>query len=191
MLSFFGAATPYSEKRFRESLPAIKSLMAIHPEDFFEKLQKICLTSGVKVIYTPFLSKAPINGATRRINDSPVIQVTGRGKRNDKFWFSFFHEAGHILLHGKKDIFLEQIDYPDKDKEKEKEADEFAVKWTFSVEEEAAFKEKKPISEQDLIDYARRINTHPALIIGRLQYSKDLPYSFGQKFFLPIDLSKN
>ena len=182
---------PYLEKAFRESLWDVRSLMAIHPADFFEKLQKICLTSGVKVIYTPFLSKAPINGATRRINDSPVIQVTGRGKRNDKFWFSFFHEAGHILLHGKKDIFLEQIDYPDKDEEKEKEADEFAVKWTFSVEEEAAFKEKKPISEQDLIDYARRINTHPALIIGRLQYSKDLPYSFGQKFFLPIDLSKN
>ncbi|MCK9422103.1 MAG: HigA family addiction module antitoxin [Bacteroidales bacterium] len=184
------SATPYSEKGFRESLPAIKSFMAAHPDDFFEKLQNICLTTGVKVIYTPFLSKAPINGATRWINDSPVIQVTGRGKRNDKFWFSFFHESGHILLHGKKDIFLEQIDYQDKDEEKERNADEFAVKWTFSKEEEAAFNEKIPFTEQELIEYAQKINTHPAMIIGRLQFQKKIPYSFGQRFFVPIDLSE-
>jgi addiction module HigA family antidote len=184
------SAAPYSDKGFRDSLPAVKSLMAIHPDDFFTKLQTICLACGVKVIYTPFLAKAPINGATRWINDSPVIQVTGRGKRNDKFWFSFFHEAGHILLHGKKEIFLEQIEYADKDEEKEKEADEFAVKWTFSIEEEASYKKLNPVSEQDLIGYARTINTHPALIIGRLQHCKDQPYTFGQKFFVPVDLSK-
>lgn len=185
------SAPPYSERRFRESLSEIKTLMAVHPADFFEKLQKICLASGVKVIYTSFLTKAPINGATRWINDSPVIQVTGRGKRNDKFWFSFFHEAGHILLHGKKDIFLEQIEYLDKDEEKEKSADDFAVKWTFSVEEEATFKNIKLLSEKDLLDYARKINTHPSLIIGRMQHSKDLPYSFGQKYFITIDLNEN
>ena len=184
-------APAYSEKSFRESLPAIKSIMANHSGDFFGTLQKICLASGVKVIYTPFLPKAPVNGATRRINDSPVIQISGRGKRNDKFWFSFFHESGHILLHGKKDIFLEQLDYPDKDEEKEKEADDFAVKWTFSAEEEAAFKEIRPVTEKELIDFARKINTHPAIIIGRLQHSRDLPYSFGQKYFIPIDLSKD
>jgi len=180
----------YSEKAFRESLPVIKSLMSSHPEDFFAKLQQICINSGVKVIFVPFLPKAPVNGATRWINDSPVIQVTGRGKRNDKFWFSFFHEAGHILSHGKKDVFLEQWDYPDKDDEKEREADEFAIKWTFSAEEETEFKQLKPITEQILIDFAYKINTHPALIIGRLQHSKDIPYSFGQKFFVPVDLSE-
>ena len=46
--------------------------------------------------------------------------MTGRHKRNNIFWFTFFHELGHILLHGKKDIFLEDIEYADKQREKEK-----------------------------------------------------------------------
>ena len=180
--------TPYSEKVFREILPEIKSIMAVHPDDFFQQLHNICLKAGVKVVYTPFLPKAPISGATRWINDTPLIQLTGRGKRNDMFWFSFFHEAGHILLHGKKEIFLEQVDYKDMDLEKEKEADEFAVKWTFSHSEEKELKEKLPITEDVIYEYANKINTHPALIIGRLQHNNIIPYSFGQKFFKTIDL---
>lgn len=53
------------------------------------------------------------------LDDTPFIQLTGRFKRNDVFWFTFFHEAGHILLHGKKDVFLENIEYADKINEKD------------------------------------------------------------------------
>ena len=45
------------------------------------------------------------------------------------FWQTLFHEIGHILLHGKKDIFIENVDYGDRDPEKEKEADDFASLW--------------------------------------------------------------
>ena len=123
----------YKEKNFKDALAEIKTVMAKHPEDFFQKLQNICLEAGVKVVHTPCLPKAPVSGATRWLNDgTPLIQLTGRYNRNDNFWFTFFHEAGHILIHGKKDIFIESIDYSDMDVEKEKQADEFAIKWTFS-----------------------------------------------------------
>ena len=92
-------------------------------------------------------------------------------------------------MHGKKEIFLEQIEYKDKDLEKEKEADEFAVKWTFSLAEEEELKEKLPNTEDEFYEYAKKIKTHPALIIGRLQHNKDIPYSLGQKFFKTIDLA--
>lgn len=179
---------PYSEKAFRAILPQIKVIMAEQPNDFFSQLQQLCLSVGVKVVHTQFLPKAPISGATRWLNDTPLIQLTGRGKRNDKFWFSFFHEVGHILLHGKKEIFLEQIEYKDKDMEKENEADEFAVKWTFSREDEAKLKENLPNSEEAFYVYAQTIKTHPAIIIGRLQHNKDIPYSMGHKFFKTIEL---
>ncbi len=179
---------PYFEKEFRDVMPQIKSVMAEQPDDFFHQLSVLCLSAGVKVVHTPFLPKAPISGATRWINGTPLIQLTGRGKRNDKFWFSFFHEAGHILLHGKKEIFLEQIEYHDKDLKKEREADEFAVKWTFSHEQEAELKGNMPVSEEAFYEYARKINTHPAIIIGRLQHNRDIRYSIGQKFFTTIDL---
>ncbi len=45
------------------------------------------------------------------------------------FWRTLFHEIGHILMHGKKDIFIENVNYGYKNPEKEREADEFASLW--------------------------------------------------------------
>ena len=124
----------YSEKKFKEILSALKSVMAKHPHGSLIQLQQICLEAGVKVVQTPCIKKASLSGSTRWLNDTPLIQLTDHYPHNDSFWFTFFHQAGHILLHGKKDIFLENVDYSDKDMEKEREADEFANKWTLTNE---------------------------------------------------------
>ena len=178
----------YSEKSFKETLPEIKLLMAKQPDDFFLQLQTLCLKSGVKVIYTPCLPKAPINGSTRWLNETPFIQLTGRYKRNDAFWFTFFHEAGHILIHGKKDIFLENIEYPDKVDEKEVDADRFAIKWTLSKEEEKEILAAVPLNEAKVRSFARKFTTHPAIIIGRLQHKGLIPYTLGRELFETISL---
>ena len=179
-------AKNYSDKKFREALPELKCIMAEHPKDFFYQLQRIGLEAGVKVVHTPCINKAPISGSTRWINDTPLIQLTGRYKRNDSFWFTFFHEAGHILLHGKKDIFLEKVEYSDKDLEKEKEADVFACKWTLTDQEEATILAAAPLDEDDIRKFAKQFNTHPAIIIGRLQHKKLIPYSLGREHFEPV-----
>ena len=177
----------YSEKKFKEALPKLKSIMASHPEGFFNQLQSICLEAGVKVVHTPCINKAPISGSTRWLNETPFIQLTGRYNRNDSFWFTFFHEAGHILLHGKKYIFLEKVEYSDKDLLKEKEADEFAVKWTLTTEEEAEIVDTTQLSKEDIMMFAKKFNTHPAIIIGRLQHKKLIPYSLGREYFEPVE----
>mgnify|MGYP000846051527 CR=1 FL=1 len=183
-------APAFDEKKFKSNLLQIKNLMAAHPDDFFGQLQQLCLEAGVKLVHTPCLPKAPISGSTRWLNEGvPLIQLSGRYKRNDSFWFTFFHEAGHILLHGKKDIFLEDIEYTDKDIAKESEADQFAVKWTFSEEQEAELLNLLPISEEKFIEFAKRYNTHPAMIIGRLQKKGLIHYSMGREFIVPIDLN--
>lgn len=179
----------FDEKQFRGILPYLKTLMANQPDDFFTRIQEVCLEAGVKVVHTPCINKAPINGSTRWLNDNPLIQLTGRYKRNDIFWFTFFHEAGHILLHGKKDIFLENIDYSEKDMQKEQEADEFAIKWTLSKEEQAELLDRKGFTPQDIIRFAQKFNTHPAIIIGRLQHIGLVSHSEGRQFFVPIELS--
>ncbi len=184
-----GMETPaYSEKAFKELLPEIKSVMAAQPDDFFYQLQTICLKAGVKVVYTPCLPKAPINGSTRWLNDTPFIQLTGRFKRNDAFWFTFFHEAGHILLHGKKEIFLENIEYSDKLTEKEAQADAFAVKWTLSDEEEREVLAAIPLDENDVNSFAKKFNTHPAIIIGRFHHKGLIPFSVGRELIVPINM---
>lgn len=182
------SAKTYSEKKFKEILPELKSLMSKHPPEFFIQLQALCQEAGVKVVYTPALPKAPICGSTRWLNDTPLIQLTGRYKRNDSFWFTFFHEAGHILLHGKKEIFLEKVEYTEKDKEKEKEADDFACKWTLTEDEEETILAAAPLSAEDIRYFAKKFITHPAMIIGRLQHKKLIPYSLGREYLQQVIL---
>lgn len=179
----------YDKKRFEESLHDIKNLMAEHPDNFFEQLQKICLSSGVKIVYTPCLPGAAVNGSSRWIGDTPIIQMSARYKQNDIFWFTFFHEACHILKHGKKHVSIETVDYDEEEIKEEKEADEFAIKWTFSRIEELEVLHSRPLSEDDILRFAKKFNTHPALIIGRFHHKKLLPYTMGRQFLKKIELN--
>ena len=164
--------------------------MATHPNDFFHRLQRICLVAGVKVVHTPCISKAPIIGSTRWLNDTPFIQLSGRYNRNDSFWFTFFHEAGHILLQGKKDIFLENVIYSDRDLVKENEANNFAIKWTLTDDELEIILAATPLTEEAIKDFAQKFNTHPAIIIGRLQHKKLISYSVGKQFVEQVVFEK-
>lgn len=184
-------ALQFDVKRLKENIPTMRKLMVEQPADFFVQLQKLCLDAGVILLFTPKLPKVPLSGSTRWINDTPLIQLTARYGQNDRFWFTFFHELGHIILHGKKYISLENIDFAAADAQKEQEAHDFAVKHTFSKEQEQKLLCEHPtlISANDILKYAREFNTHPAMIIGRLQYLKLIHYSVGREFIVPVNLS--
>lgn len=184
----------FDSAKFKESLNDIKSLMALHPDNFFSQLQNICLEAGVKVVHTPCLQKTMLFGSTRWLNGIPLIQLSNQYRRNDIFWFTFFHEAGHILEHGKKDVFIEGLEYNPEQLIKEKQADDFAIKYTFSTKEENQLLEEI-MEVNDKItyihEYARKINTHTALIIGRLAKKDIIHDSVGWslKFYKKVDLT--
>jgi len=183
----------YDEKKLKQTLPLIKVLMAEHPDNFFEKLQSLCFNCGVKVVYTPNLPKAPIHGSTRWINGTPILQLSARYRQNDRFWFTFFHEIGHIILHGTKYISIENVDYADRDASKEQEADDFAIDWTFSEKEEAEIlqyaTDEGALNEEDVLAFAEKFGTHPAMIIGRFQHKGKIAYNTGRMFMKKVDLA--
>lgn len=180
----------FNSTLLKDSLSEIKSIMANHPDSFFQDLQKICFNAGVIVLYTPCLPKAPVHGSTRWLGNTPLIQLSARYKTNDRFWFTFFHEIGHILLHGKKFISIENIEYNDQDLDKEREADDFAIKYTFSEEQEEEVINSAPLSSEEILYFAKKFNTHPALIIGRFHKKELVHYSVGREFIESIDLEK-
>jgi addiction module HigA family antidote len=179
----------FDERKFRTNLQIIKSIMAEQPSGFFQGLQNLCANAGVKVVFTPCLPKAPISGSSRWIIDTPLIQLSARYGQNDRFWFTFFHEAGHVLLHGKKYISLENIDFSNVEADKEREADEFSENWTFSAEQEQEVLAIVPLNEKDIVAFAKKFNTHPAIIIGRFHHKGLLPYHIGREFIVPLNLS--
>lgn len=175
-------AKEFSAAKFKEALKEIKQLMVQQPDNFFKDLQAICLTAGVKVVHTPCLPKTKLQGSTRWINQTPLIQLSNQYQRNDIFWFTFFHEAGHILKHGKKEVFVEGLEYTAEGVEKEEEADRFAIKYTFPEKEKKRIRQqikdnRHPI--QIIKRAAKEIETHPALILGSLAKEKVLHHSLG------------
>ena len=119
-------------KRLKEKLPEISHLLLSPPDDIVDRLTDILAESGIKLLFTEPLSGVPIKGATRWIYGNPCIQLLSERQEYENFRFTVLHEIGHILLHGKKDIFLEEAGFkPDDDlayERKEKEADAFARK---------------------------------------------------------------
>lgn len=162
----------FDRTAFKEALKEIKKIMVNHPDNFFQRLAEKCAEVGVKVIHTPKLPNSKVHGATRWIGDTPVIQLSNQFRRNDIFWFTFFHEAGHILKHGKKEVFLEGLDYSEEGLVKEAEADALAISMTFSEKEEKEFLDLAGPggwTTQQVRDFAKNIGTHPAMIIGRME----------------------
>lgn len=178
----------FDKKKFKDSLTDIKELAYTRQSDFAYELQEICAASGVAVLYTPNLPKAPISGATRWVYDTPLIQLSGRYKTNDHFWFTFFHEAGHIIQHGKKDIFLEDVEGSPVDKQKEKEADEFASEWLLSKDQLREIVASRPLTENIIVEFSKRFHTLPGIIIGRLQHLKLIHHSVGNHLRVKVEL---
>jgi HTH-type transcriptional regulator/antitoxin HigA len=90
------------------------------------------------------------------------------GKTNDRFWFTFFHEAAHVLLHGKKEVFLDDPDHKQIDSKEEREANAWASELLIPAASAAAL---PMLKQKDAVkDFARRLGVHPGIVVGRLQH---------------------
>lgn len=121
--------TKYTAKLLRGILNDISEIRKSGASDRNKLLISLLGTVGVKLVFTETLSSAPVKGCARYIYGIPCIQLAKDFENESDFWNTIYHEIGHILLHGKKDIFMENVSYGDKDPRKEKEADEFATLW--------------------------------------------------------------
>ncbi len=178
----------YNESAFKKALVEIKNLVNQFPQDFAVQLQQLCAKCGVAVAYVPTLPKAPISGASRWFRKRPLIQLSGRYKTDDRFWFTFFHEAGHILLHGKKEIFLENVEGTDIDQTKETEANDFAAKHLLTETQLQTIIDAAPLNSQSIAAFANQFNTSAGVIIGRLQHLKLIPWSLGNELMQKVEL---
>jgi len=180
----------YEKKRFMKVLDEVRILVQTHPGDFKEKLQSLCSEAGVAVVFTPCLPKAPISGASRWIMNAsvPLIQLSCRYKTNDTFWFTFYHEAGHILKHGKKDVFLEDVKGTKADKQKERVADSFASEILLPAK---AFKKLRvePVFDDSIVcEYAKEFKTHPAIVAGQLEHEGLVHPSLFRYLKIPVSI---
>lgn len=162
---------PYDANKFREALHEIRLLTTRDPEEFVPAMTQLCADAGVAVVFVHELPRLKTSGATRWLSPTKaMIQLSLLYKRDDSLWFTFFHESGHIIKHGKKDIFLEGAGVED---EKENEANTFAADILIPPSDYRGFKPRGyHFSESEVIEFAKRIGIAPGIVVGRLQYDK-------------------
>jgi len=132
------------------------------------------------VVFVPGLPKTGLSGATRWLNpEKALIQLSLRYKTNDHLWFTFFHEAGHILLHGKKELFLEGAN--GMDEEREAEANAFSRDLLIPPRAWRSFIERADFSFQMVQDFAEDIAIAPGIVVGRLQHEGFFPHNRGNR----------
>lgn len=161
--------SPWNATRFQETLPHIRSLTRRKtPPRFMPELQESCAECGVAVVIVPAPIGCRASGATRFLSpEKALLQLSFRYLTDDHFWFTFFHEAGHLLLHGRKQLFLEGVDTPAS--AEEDEANEFAANCLVPPESQSALL-NLPLNARKVIRFAVRLGVSPGIIVGQLQH---------------------
>lgn len=160
---------PWDAKQFQESLSYIRSLTREkNPDRFILTLQKCCADSGVAVAVVRAPSGCRASGATRFLTkDKALLLLSFRYLTDDHFWFTFFHEAGHLLLHGERGFFLEGDDMPSTIEEKE--ANEFAARTLIPSAFQPALLNLRADALK-IIRFAMQIGVSPGIVVGQLQH---------------------
>ena len=118
------------------------------------------------VVLVPEIKGAPVSGAAKWLSPrKAMIGLNLRGKSNDRFWFSFFHEAGHLLLDSKKETY---IDVDSTNDPREQQANQFAA--NFLIPPARAGELPRLHSSADVEAFARSIGLAPGIVVGRLQH---------------------
>ena len=98
-----------------------------------------------------------------------------RHKREDHFWFTFFHEAFHILKHSKKKLFINEDDNTELTYE-EKQANEFAARILIPLSAYNDFISKGNFTRITILNFANKFKISPGIVVGRLQYDRHIDH---------------
>ncbi len=164
---------PWDLARFEMIMEDAKALAAAMPGDFALRLTQLCARAGVAVVYVPELPGTRLWGATRWVADKAIIQLSLRYRREDHFWFTFFHEAAHVLKHGRRELFIETDDETGDDKERE--ANRFAADFLAATSQLREHFGSGFVSTEAVQRFASRAGVSPGIIVGRLQHEGLLP----------------
>lgn len=155
-------APKFSKKKFEKAVEYALTLTKKHDEFYPLIKEKFC-EAGVIIIILPNISGSKINGATKKIGDNIMLMVNDRRLNADTFWFTLFHEIGHIT-NGDYGISFEK-----EDGEQEEAADKYAEDSLIPPDKYDEFLNNGEFGLQAINDFARQIERDPGIVLGRLQ----------------------
>ncbi len=167
----------FDEGRLRNGLERARAWTRLEPREGLARATTALEAAGVVVAIVPELPGCRVSGATMWVGGRrAVLQLSLRYRTDDQLWFTFFHEAAHLLLHSRKSIFLE-ADSPSTGTDREAEADRWAREHLIPADTWEAFVERGVITASAISEFADSISIAPGIVVGRLQHEGRVPWS--------------
>lgn len=167
---------PYDREAFQAALHQVRTLTVKSPGEFVPEMIRFCAAAGVAVLFVPEMKGAKVNGATKWLTpEKAMIVLNLRGRKNDIFWFTFFHEAAHILYDGKKAFIVDVLGDKTEKSESELKADRFAGEMLIPSGHHKELPTLK--TEAAIRSFAAKLGIAPGIVVGRLQHDGLIPYT--------------
>ncbi len=162
--------SPIDLKTLSKKIPEIRNMTTSDPSDFCPKLISLLADCGIALVFLPHIGGSFLHGATFYDGNKIVIGLTVRGKDADRFWFSLFHELGHILLgHINQQNGTTEAD--------ENAADAFAQETLISSDTFHAFTADGDFSKSAINTFAAENHILCGIVVGRLQKEHFIKYN--------------
>ncbi len=165
---------PYDERKFLDAVSEIRGMTREQPRIFQPRMKRLCAEAGVAVLFLKPLGQTRLFGSAWWIdgNQRAVIQMSLRMKTNDHFWWTFFHECGHVVLHRGKNFADDQNAQGDG---VEAEADQWAEQIIYRKQLPYILA-NPPRTEASIRRLADELDLHPGIIVGMLQHYSRVPF---------------
>lgn len=161
----------FNAEIFRKALNTIRQYIDYQPGEFLPKMSKLCAEAGVAFNMVQELPKSGAIAATRWLDENKaLIQLSLKQVWADRFWYTFYHEASHLLKHRKRHrIVIDGLAGDLGNPETESEANEFARDSLIAPENWREFCERGRFDSGRVNEFAKSLEIAPFIVVGRLQ----------------------
>lgn len=156
----------FNKERLSKKYEEIKSTMFLDANEMVDELKRIFLECGIVFDVVHNFAGAPVQGYIQKKNNKVMLCMTIRQSFSDIFWFTLFHEIGHLINDDFKDQY---IDYYFIESEIEKRADKFARNTLIDDDDYKKFISKGKFGIFAIKAFGITQNVKPGIVIGRMQ----------------------
>src|SRR5690606_32280554 len=144
------------------------------PRRFLPKLRSLLAAAGVALVVVKAPPGCRASGAARMVSpDKAMLLMSFRHRADDQFWFTLFHEIGHLLLHHGTTC-VDGDDLPTS-QQIETEANDFASFCLIPIHRTEELEELPP-SSSSVIRFSVSVGISPGITVGQMQYRKIIGY---------------
>lgn len=156
----------FDKEKLLHSLHELRRLTDKNPNEFIPIIERILEECGVNFVLMPSIPNAQPKGMVMWRDGRIILGMSNKGSFSDMFWFTLFHEIGHVILHPNKDFV--DLNHESTEK-KEREADEFSKEILLPIDKFEEFVAKSHFSLSAVEEFANEMNIEKSIVIGRLQ----------------------